>query len=654
MDVMVDLFLKKLFSLNRFSKRLILVSIDIFLIITSFMLAMWLRLDNIDFLINIKPWLTVFMVIPATIFLFMWLGLYRAVIRFIAPKALRAVVIGSLVSANLMFFLSQLFLLEVPRSVPFIYLFLILFSIAGSRFFIRNLYSSRFSVSKKPIAIYGAGGSGRQLLDALNQNSEYLPTFFIDDDPKLQGCQISGLNVYSFKKASLILEDFDVKIIFLTMPKVSSQVRLNIINQLESFPLEIKSTPRINDLITGNLGLNEIPTISIEELLGRDPVPEIPELIKKNIKNKVVLVTGAGGSIGSELCKQIIHQNPKKLILLDISEYALYQIQQITEEIMRSKNYCFDVIPIITSVQKEDMISNILEKFSVQTVYHAAAYKHVPLVEQNIIEGISNNVLGTYNLLRKSIQENIETFVLISTDKAVRPTNYMGASKRLAEIICQSYSHKNHKTNISIVRFGNVLGSSGSVVPKFREQISNGGPLTVTHKDINRYFMTIEEAAQLVIQAGAMSKRGDVFILDMGSPIKILDLAKKMILLHGFTPTFSDSEEKKEGLINIKISGLRPGEKLYEELSIEGSPIGTIHPRIMEANESLARIDQIDKLLEKLITQISNCNLEQIKKILMESSIDFSPAINNKNDTTENNSKLPESKKIELKIVKNN
>ncbi len=622
---MLDLAIEKIFALKRRSKRLIQVLTDTFLITLCFFLAMWLRLDSLSFTLTIEPWLNLISTIPITIITFVKLGLYRAVVRYISSKALVAIGIGTLISANVMFIVSQVFSLQVPRSVPFIYFAILFLTVSGIRLALRQVYLSHRKIGYKPVAIYGAGEAGRQLLNALEQSVEYKPVLFIDDNSRLDGVQIGGLNVIPFEKASPKIGDLKLKAILLAMPSVPVSVRKNIIDQLEKLPIEVKTLPGMSELIEGQPKLKDLREVSIEDLLGRDTVPPMPELMGKNIYNKTVLITGAGGSIGSELCLQVIYQLPQRLLILDISEYSLYKIHQELERISIGLEHDLDLIPIVCSVQNKTAILRILDTFNVQTIYHAAAYKHVPLVELNVVEGIRNNVFGTNSLATAAIESKVESFILISTDKAVRPSNFMGASKRLAELICQTLSEENPSTCFSIVRFGNVLGSSGSVIPRFRKQISDGGPITVTHREVKRYFMTITEAAELVIQAGSMAKGGDLFVLDMGEPIKIIELAQKMARLHGLNPVINEGLKLNKGDISITITGLRPGEKLYEELLIGKEQIGTQHPRIMAANEESLSGSQLEKTLNELENAVKCHDIKRISEVILKAPTGFKP-----------------------------
>jgi len=649
---MIDQTLKFLFALSRPLKRSIQATTDTAIIVIAFALAMALRLDSFTFAENPNTWAVLLAVIPVTLLAFVKLGHYRAVIRFVSTKAIRVIAVGSVISALTMLLSSQVFGLPIPRSVPIIYFAMLLIFTGGIRYGMRMLHVSMRKDGRKAVAIYGAGESGRQLLNALAQSLEYKPVLFIDDNPRLENVDVAGLTVLPFARTRELLEDLDIKAILLAMPSVSKSVRRNITEQLERLPVEVKTLPGMSDLIEGKATLSELRDVSIEELLGRDPVTPKPELMSKNIEGKAVLVTGAGGSIGSELCRQIVQQRPSKLILLDLSEFALYSIHQELEEVLSKANNGISLIPIICSVLNENRISDVLESFKVDTIYHAAAYKHVPLVEMNVAEGVHNNVFGTLTLARAAIKADVEAFILISTDKAVRPTNFMGASKRLAELVCQAYADSQSGTKFSMVRFGNVLGSSGSVIPRFKKQIGAGGPITVTHREINRFFMTIPEAAQLVIQAGSMAKGGDVFVLDMGDPIKIIDLAQKMVRLHGLDP-YLETDGDTTGDILIQVTGLRPGEKLFEELLIGNSPQKTEHERIMRAHETRLTLDELSILLDELFLAISEQDIARLKSLVISAPAGFQPGdgLNDLIWSANLVQNSPQAKQPELRIV---
>jgi len=535
---------------------------------------------------------------------------------------LLAVIAGVSISSLLLVSTAFLFEVFLPRSTAILYFLTTFLLVGGIRVFFRMVVY-KLDKKSKAVLIYGAGSSGRQLHLALNQSSEYSPLVFIDDDVTLLNTSIQGLRVFSPSDVVSLVERYRIKKILLALPSISRIRRKEVLDLLETLPCEVLSVPSMVDLVSGNALIDQLKEISIEDLLGRAAVSPDTGLMKRNINGKNVLVTGAGGSIGSELCRQIMKSHPRCLILLDNSEFSLYQIDKEISEIVTKSGVTIPIIPILGSVQNKSRLDLVFKKFKINTIFHAAAYKHVPLVEFNIVEGIQNNVFGTLNCAQAAINADVESFVLISTDKAVRPTNVMGASKRIAELILQALANEGHNTTFSMVRFGNVLGSSGSVVPLFRKQIAAGGPLTVTHPNITRYFMTIPEAAELVIQAGAMGTGGDVFVLDMGESIKIIDLANKMIHLSGYTVK---SPEVPHGDIVITFTGLRPGEKLYEELLIGKDVTGTTHERILCAHEAMLSWSELDIVLRQLDGACNIHDLSEIINILLTAPTGFNPS----------------------------
>lgn len=595
--------------------------LDTILIVLAYWGAFWVRLDVDSPFTSIEQWVALAVIIPPTLLVYIRLGLYRTVLRYVSAKIVTTVMIGVVLSSGLLVLGSYFLGIYLPRTVAVMFFVFSLVFICGSRLFFRMLlnYGVR---GKTPVVIYGAGASGRQLLPALMQASEYFPIAFIDDNPKLNKAVIHGVTVYPSEKLEYLIERYGIKKVLLAMPSVSQSQRRAVVAKLENLSCEVLSIPGMSDLVEGRAQISSLKKVSIEELLGRDPVEPDKKLLAKNITGKVVMVTGAGGSIGSELCRQIIVEKPKLLILFDISEFSLYSIENEIAAICKSNKSDTEFVALLGSVQSETRLVQIMSSFQVNTVYHAAAYKHVPLVENNVIEGVKNNIFGTLYCAKAAIKSGVEKFVLISTDKAVRPTNTMGATKRMAELVLQALSKEQNNTKFCMVRFGNVLGSSGSVVPLFKKQIAEGGPVTLTHKDIIRYFMTIPEAAQLVIQAGAMGQGGDVFVLDMGDPVKIIDLAKRMINLSGLS---IKSEENPDGDIAIEILGLRPGEKLYEELLIGESVQNTHHPRIMTATEVMLEWDNLNTLLNKIETACNDFDYECIRSLLVEAPAGFQP-----------------------------
>jgi FlaA1/EpsC-like NDP-sugar epimerase len=553
---------------------------------------------------------------------FLRLGLYRAVIRYTGLNALwvifQAVCASSLLLVGLLFIHG---FQGFPRSLPLIYFSFAFLLVGGSRLFFRYLYFryAKSQAAVKRVLIYGAGSSGRQMLTAFKDSAHFEPVAFVDDDKTLQKRRLYGLRIAAPDELADLIEDFEVDVILLAMPSVTRARKREILRLLESFSVEVKSLPTLDALVAGKVSIEQIQDIQVEDLLGRDPVPPRMELIHSCVLNKSVMVTGAGGSIGSELCRQIAGIGPARLVLFERSEFALYTIES---ELRSQYGDRLEIVPVLGSVCRKNRVAAVLSNLKVQTVYHAAAYKHVPLVEYNPIEGVRNNLFGTWMLAEAAVENGVETFVFISTDKAVRPTNVMGASKRMAELVLQALAVKEGKIRFTMVRFGNVLGSSGSVVPQFRKQIAAGGPVTVTHPDVIRYFMTIPEAVELVLQTGAMGKGGDVFVLDMGQPVRILDLARKMIHLCGCTVR---DHEKPNGDIPIEYTGLRPGEKLFEELLVGANVVGTEHPMIMRALEEYLPWEELLPVLEALEAACEDFSYEQIRTLLMRTVEGYLP-----------------------------
>ena len=618
--------IKWFLSLSRVVKRLIMMFVDVLLIVTILALSFSMRLGewfwpqgDLVYLLFFAP----LVAIP----IFIKFGLYRAIVRYIGFKALwvivQAVSLYALVWGVIVLLSGAQ---GVPRSVILINWILGMLLIGGSRIIGRWWFSDKKSYSvnafdkRKNVLVYGAGSAGIQLATALTYSQELNPIAFIDDEPTLSNHQIMGLKVHSSNNLGELVASMKIEEVLLAIPSVSRNRRNEIINNLEPYPVLVRTVPGVSELAQGKLKINDLNVVSINDLLGRDPVPPNQNYLRADITNKVVMITGAGGSIGSELCRQIIQLQPKKIVLFEQNEFSLYTIDQ---ELIQ-KNLKIDIAPILGSVLDSKQVERVCKTFSVQTIYHAAAYKHVPMIELNNFSGIENNIFGTLSCAEAAVLSNVDTFVLISTDKAVRPTNIMGATKRFSEMILQALSKKyNDKaTNFSMVRFGNVLDSSGSVIPLFNKQIKEGGPVTVTDPAIIRYFMTIPEAAQLVIQAGAMSKGGDVFVLDMGEPVKILYLAKKMIHLSGLN--IKDSNNPN-GDIEILFTGLRPGEKLYEELLIGDSVLETEHQLILRSNEEMLPWSDLKLILNKLKTSVDKQNLEGARQALIEAVPGYKP-----------------------------
>ena len=616
--------MKSFLELPRLHKQLVAATADLLLLPLTFYLSVLLRYDSsTPQLFQMYFW----MIVAAPLIsipIFLKLGLYRAVIRFIDQKIVYVVVLGVTLSVVCMAALATFtHTASLSRGVFGIYWVSAILYVVSSRFLARG-YLLRVNNKSQAIriAIYGAGHSGMQLASALRAGSEYLPVALIDDKKELHGATIAGVQVWSPSQLPRLVTDKEITEILLAMPSLRKAQQKLILEQLEPLKVKIKVTPPIASLINGELRVQDIRDIEIEDLLGRDSVEPNPQLIASCIAGKTVLVTGAGGSIGSELCRQIIQQSPKRLLLLDMSEFALYSIEQELREINDTHNLAIEVLPFLGTVLQADKCERILRTFAVDTIYHAAAYKHVPLVEHNPIQGVRNNVFGTLLMAQAAMAAGVSSFVLISTDKAVRPTNVMGATKRLSELILQAFSKTSNHTRFCMVRFGNVLGSSGSVVPLFRKQIMAGGPITLTHPEITRYFMTIPEAAQLVLQAGAMGEGGDVFVLDMGEPVKILDLATRMVHLSGLEVR-GDSDA--EDAIEIQHVGLRPGEKLYEELLIGNNVEGTQHPLIMRAQETEIPWIELQSMLQALDVACKEFDYEQVRTLLQKIVSEYSP-----------------------------
>ncbi|MGJ0531806.1 polysaccharide biosynthesis protein [Methylocystis sp.] len=626
---MLETLYSRLFRLDRHYKHLIQIVVDGALLTVSFAVAMALRLDSFDFASDLGSWLAFLVVLPVTLVAFAKLGFHRAVIRYISSNALRLLLASLLLSAALLFVINQAFGLFVPRSVPFIYLLLAFLTVGGVRFVLRSIHRRRQYRLKKRVVIYGAGASGSQLLVALRQGTEYAPVAFVDDAPTIQGRVIGGYEVYPTSALQELIENEQVEVVLLAIPSATRAQRKSIIDRLEKLNTRIQTIPGIADLVSGRATVGQVRDVAIEDLLGRDPVAPEHRLMDANIRGKAVLVSGAGGSIGSELCRQILRQRPSALVLFEISEFALYTIHQELLDILRRERIDVELAPLLGSVQDQSRVEAALRRYNVATIYHAAAYKHVPMVEHNVAEGVRNNVFGTLALARAAIGAGVGAFILVSTDKAVRPTNVMGATKRMAELVCQAFAREQSGTLFSMVRFGNVLGSSGSVIPLFRRQIEAGGPLTVTHREITRYFMLIPEAAQLVIQAGAMARGGDVFVLDMGEPVRIVDLAERMARLSGLKSVVVDparpETKSDDSDIEITFSQLRPGEKLYEELLIGENAATTSHPRILTATEVALDWSELAPLLDRLLEACAAQSIPEICALLRSAPTGYSP-----------------------------
>lgn len=584
----------RLQNLERIYKQLIMLFVDVFTLLFALWFSFVLRLGEPFPLEYISESWWLFIAIPIIMIpLFVRLGLYRAVLQYIGIKVItttfQATTISCLVIGFFMMFFRES---NLPRSVLPIFWFITNVFIITTRFLFKGyLYSwDSFVNSRKQAIIYGAGNAGVQLVESLKKSAVYAPIAFIDDDKAKQGTILNYLEVFSFDKIDELIKNKDAKVLLFAVPSVTHKQRRQILKKLTKFPIEVKVLPSMDNIVNGVVSIDNIKHVEVGDILGRSVVAPKKELLKRNIANKNILITGAGGSIGAELSRQIMKLSPNKVVLLDNAEFNLYTIHQELS-LLRIN---IKIVPALCTVTNYHQVKKMVAKHQIHTIYHAAAYKHVPMVELNVVSGTYNNVVGTYNVAKVADELGVDNMVFISTDKAVRPTNVMGASKRMSELILQAYSETS-KCCFSMVRFGNVLDSAGSVVPLFRNQIKEGGPVTVTHRNITRYFMSIPEAVELVLQSGAMAKGGDVFVLDMGEPIKIIDLAYKMIHLSGLTPI---DNENPDGDIRIEYTGLRPGEKLYEELLIGNDVIQSEHPRIMQAKENKLSFSEMLNCIE--------------------------------------------------------
>ncbi len=638
-EVNIIYLMLKINELSRAKKQLIMLLVDTIFVLLAIWIAYCLRLDEI-YWFNTEQLITIFPIaVMVTIPIFAVLGLYKVIIHYAGMEALTLIFQGVTLSVLIWGGVTISFGFDIPRTVPLIAWLVLLILIAGSRalakqLFIRVKTKEVRNAGLKNILIYGAGNAGVQLAGALEYEDYISVAGFIDDDKNLQGKSISNLKVYSFQAikkqfSSFANKQMKIDEVLVAIPSISRASRAELINKLKPFPVQVRTLPGLSELAQGKINVEDVRKVDIADLLGRDAVRPNKALLDANIKGKVVMITGAGGSIGSKLCWQIIALKPKRIVLFEQSELALYQIEKKLLYFLEGKQQeAINIVPVLGNVVNQKRVERVCHTFGVETIYHAAAYKHVPMVEKNISEGIKNNIFGTYHCAQAAINSNVDTFVLISTDKAVRPANTMGATKRFAELILQGFaqqlahSSKKHSTRFTMVRFGNVLGSSGSVMPLFKEQIRQGKAVTVTDPNIIRYFMTIEEAAQLVIQAGAMGKGGDVFVLDMGEPVRILDLAKNMIHFSGFKVKDQDNPQ---GDIEIRFTGLRPGEKLYEELLIGDNVSKTEHQRIMRAEEEILPWAVIKDALNALQIALDKEDERELRAILQHKIKGFEP-----------------------------
>jgi len=616
---MFQSMLKSLVNLSRKKKKLLMVFSDVFIIIFIIFMSLFLRY-GFFFLPKISLIIAFLFAPLIAIPIFIRFGLYREILRFIGFRSLWAIVQAvSLYALVWGVFIFLIGIENTPRSVVLINWLLSIISICSIRMIARWILTDDKNLLYKNVVIYGAGDAGRQLLLALKQSKEYNPVGLIDDSVQIQNQAINGISVSPPSDLNDLIINKNIAEILIAMPSISRLRRKEIMNFLESKSVTVRSVPSISELAQGVIKIEDLRKVNIHDLLGREPIEPNIKLLKTKITDKVVLVTGAGGSIGAELCRQILVLNPKKIILFDISESTLYQIEQ---ELISENVFEIPIVPVLGSVRYYSKLLNIFEFYKVDTIYHAAAYKHVPLVELNPSEGILNNSIGTRNVAEAAIKAKVETFVLISTDKAVRPTNTMGAAKRVAELVVQALAKESHNTCFTMVRFGNVLDSSGSVIPLFKKQIKQGGPITVTDIKVVRFFMTIPEAVELVIQAGAMAEGGDVFILDMGKPILINDLARKMISLSGLQV---QDNNNPDGDIEIIYTGLRPGEKLFEELLVSAKSVKTSHPLIMRAEEEMINWAKLKPALAELEKASNSSDNKEARKLIIKLVPEFLP-----------------------------
>ena len=640
-----DRLRERLIGLSRRSKRLLQVMTDVVLVWCALWLAFVVRLGEVDAVNPLGHHAWIFALAPLiSVPIFIRMGMYRAVMRYFGNDALKSIFKAVSLSALLLALAVYWYRnapAVIPRSMVLNYWWLSLMLIGGLRLLMRQYFMGDWFSAERPnqlqvrdqglprVAIYGAGAAGNQLLAALRMGRSLAPVAFIDDDSSIANRVIAGLKVYKPKHIQQMIEDTRAQEILRAVPSASRARRREILELLGHYNLHVRSVPGFMDLASGRVKVDDVQEVDIADLLGRDPVPPQKPLFERCIRHQVVMVTGAGGSIGSELCRQILGNSPKTLLLFEHSEFNLYSIHSELSRRIKRESLAVQLIPILGSIRNPERLEEVMSSWAVDTVYHAAAYKHVPMVEHNIAEGVLNNVFGTLFTAQAALKAGVAHFVLISTDKAVRPTNVMGSTKRLAEMVLQALSaeqapvlwgreekvHRVNKTRFTMVRFGNVLGSSGSVIPLFHAQIRRGGPVTVTHPNITRYFMTIPEAAQLVIQAGSMGEGGDVFVLDMGQPVRIADLAEKMIQLSGLSVR---SSENPHGDIAIEFSGLRPGEKLYEELLIGDNVSPTEHAMIMRASEEMLPWAEYKQVLHKLYEAVGREDYERVRQLLRE------------------------------------
>lgn len=610
--------LERVFELHPMAKLAIEVIWDSAALIFALLFAYWIRIGISAWDFATLEWMMLAANVIFTQSVLIFFGQYTQIIRFMGMRIVYLMILSLLISTGYLLVAKFTTSIFMPSTVPFIYFTVALGLMAAPRLLIQaSAQAQRYKMREKCI-IFGAAEAGRALATTLRAGNEMHPIAFVDDKKLYLGKQVLGLPVIGREDIPYMSSKYGVSKMLLAVNNSSAERRKELISELEPFALELLSIPNIQDIVSGKRKIDELSEIKIEELLGREPVPPVADLLDINIRGKNIMVTGAGGSIGSELCRQIVKSGPVSLVLFELSEYNLYQIENELKGLYPDITF----IPVLASIQDTEMLRKVFAAYNIQTVYHAAAYKHVPMVEANALAGIRNNVFGTANVALVGTEYGVEKFVLVSTDKAVRPTNIMGATKRFAELYVQAIAELHSESEFAIVRFGNVLGSSGSVVPLFTQQIRRGGPVTVTHPDIIRFFMTIPEAAQLVIQAGAMGKNGEVFVLDMGAPVKIVDLAIKMAHLMGQSIR---TEDKPEGTIELNYTGLRPGEKLYEELLIDDADTETMHPRIMGADEQKLPFEDVLMLIDRMNFALIKQDTQAAIELLLEAPLAYAP-----------------------------
>jgi FlaA1/EpsC-like NDP-sugar epimerase len=612
---------RKVRRLGRPAKRALSIVLDIVATHLAVGAAAVLTFGSFEVALQL-PFAVYLAAASSAVVFFSLLGLYNAVVRFIGLRGVLVISSGTALSTVVLIALA---LLADPQAIPIqffaIYFMCELLVVAASRVFARELLKLR-SADAMPVIIYGAGAAGALLCSTLLARRIFRPVALVDDNPALHGARLFGLSVCAADRMLDLRRKHGTSLVLLAIPSATRRRRRDIIDRLTTMGLRVQTVPDIGEIVSGRARIEEVRDIDVHDLLGRDPVPPNRALLGACIRGKSILVTGAGGSIGSELCRQIMALAPRRLVLLEVSELALYEIERELRSLNARLENRIELVALLGNAHHKSRVREIITTFGVQTIYHAAAYKHVPIVEHNMIEGIHNNIFATFNTAEAAMECRVETFVLISTDKAVNPTNVMGCTKRVAEMVLQGLHQRGRSTRFCMVRFGNVLESSGSVVPLFREQIREGGPITVTHPDVIRYFMTIPEAAQLVIQAGSMGLGGDVFVLDMGSPVRIADLAKRMIQLAGYTVR---DDQHPDGDIEIRFTGLRPAEKLFEELLIGKNVTGTEHPRILRAMEQSLSWDQIRYVLDELAQCLSRFECDRAREILLRAVPEYQP-----------------------------